>query len=86
MGDVNDNQPAFAKRNFSTTLDNNPVPNLKVYQVVATDADPGPGKLIYEITAGNPHNAFAIEKHTGGLTLSIINYATTVTKSGLNSQ
>ncbi|XP_066915773.1 uncharacterized protein [Clytia hemisphaerica] len=67
VGDVNDNQPTFPK-NYSTTLDNNPVPNMKVYQVVATDADPGPEKLIYEITAGNTHGAFAIEKNTGIIT------------------
>lgn len=44
----------------------NPVANLNVYQVIATDKDPGPGnKLSYKIVDGNNDNAFTIEEFTG---------------------
>ena len=44
----------------------NPVANLNVYQVIATDKDPGPGnKLSYKIVDGNNDKAFTIEEFTG---------------------
>jgi len=63
---VNDNRPHFGKLFYATTLVDNPVSNLTVYQLVATDLDPGPlGKLEYRIVEGDQHKVFTIEKHTG---------------------
>ena len=74
--DVNDNIPQFSDTAYATTLVDNPVANLIVYQLIATDPDPGPlGKLTYKIVGGDDKNVFTIETHTGLIILLVCCYS-----------
>ncbi|XP_041483662.1 protocadherin-23-like [Lytechinus variegatus] len=65
--DINDNNPVFAPPTFDITLPENQSPGV-IHNAIATDADEGPnGDLIYEITGGDPNNAFSIGQSTGAL-------------------
>lgn len=63
--DVNDHVPKFESSSYFVTVTDTLRANSTVLQMVATDLDPGPDRLSYEIIAGNIGKAFFIEKYTG---------------------
>ncbi|XP_059478119.1 cadherin-89D [Neocloeon triangulifer] len=66
--DVNDNAPTFEVEIYNISIVENLPNGFSVLQVAARDPDKGEnGEFTYELE--DPHNAFAIDPHTGWLTV-----------------
>ncbi|XP_048580487.1 cadherin-23-like isoform X2 [Nematostella vectensis] len=64
--DVNDNQPVFANKLYSTSISESALNGSSVIQVAATDADTGiNSRLTYRIISGDEQGHFAINASTG---------------------
>ncbi|EPQ20282.1 Protocadherin-16 [Myotis brandtii] len=71
VSDENDNPPQFYPREYATSLSAQSPPGTAVLRVRAHDPDQGPhGRLSYHILAGNSPPLFALDEHSGLLTVA----------------
>uniref|UniRef100_A0A8C9AJH2 Protocadherin-16 n=1 Tax=Prolemur simus TaxID=1328070 RepID=A0A8C9AJH2_PROSS len=71
VSDENDNPPQFYPREYATSLSAQSTPGTAVLRVRAHDPDQGPhGRLSYHILAGNSPPLFALDEHSGLLTVA----------------
>ncbi|EGW13683.1 Protocadherin-16 [Cricetulus griseus] len=71
VADENDNPPQFYPREYAASLSAQSTPGTAVLRVHAHDPDQGPhGQLSYHILAGNSPPLFALDAHSGLLTVA----------------
>ncbi|ELR48045.1 Protocadherin-16 [Bos mutus] len=71
VSDENDNPPQFYPREYAASLSAQSAPGTAVLRVRAHDPDQGPhGRLSYHILAGNSPPLFALDEHSGLLTVA----------------
>nr|XP_030687106.1 protocadherin-16 isoform X2 [Globicephala melas] len=71
VSDENDNPPQFYPREYAASLSAHSTPGTAVLRVRAHDPDQGPhGRLSYHILAGNSPPLFALDEHSGLLTVA----------------
>uniref|UniRef100_A0A8C2W4Z1 Protocadherin-16 n=1 Tax=Chinchilla lanigera TaxID=34839 RepID=A0A8C2W4Z1_CHILA len=71
VSDENDNPPQFYPREYAASLSAQSTPGTAVLRVRAHDPDQGPhGRLSYHILAGNSPPLFALDEHSGLLTVA----------------
>uniref|UniRef100_A0A8C5KWR7 Protocadherin-16 n=1 Tax=Jaculus jaculus TaxID=51337 RepID=A0A8C5KWR7_JACJA len=71
VADENDNPPRFYPREYATSVSAQSSPGTAVLRVRAHDPDQGPhGRLSYHILAGNSPPLFALDEHSGLLTVA----------------
>ncbi|KAB0397050.1 hypothetical protein E2I00_012005, partial [Balaenoptera physalus] len=71
VSDENDNPPQFYPREYAASLSAHSTPGTAVLRVRAHDPDQGPhGRLSYHILAGNSPPLFALDQHSGLLTVA----------------
>ncbi|XP_006770135.1 PREDICTED: protocadherin-16 [Myotis davidii] len=71
VSDENDNPPQFYPREYAASLSAQSPPGTAVLRVRAHDPDQGPhGRLSYHILAGNSPPLFALDEHSGLLTVA----------------
>ncbi|XP_019311695.1 protocadherin-16 [Panthera pardus] len=71
VSDENDNPPQFYPREYAASLSAQSTPGTAVLRVRAHDPDQGPhGRLSYYILAGNNPPLFALDEHSGLLTVA----------------
>ncbi|KAK0174736.1 hypothetical protein PV327_010472 [Microctonus hyperodae] len=72
LRDINDNPPEFDEKSYQVTLSENITAGTRVIQVHATDKDTGLfGKIQYTKIIGPGNEAFAIDPHTGVITVAM---------------
>ncbi|XP_060032946.1 protocadherin-16 [Erinaceus europaeus] len=71
VSDENDNPPYFYPREYAASLSAQSTPGTAVLRVCAHDPDQGShGRLSYHILAGNSPPLFALDEHSGLLTVA----------------
>ncbi|GAB1292503.1 Protocadherin-16 [Apodemus speciosus] len=71
VADENDNPPQFYPREYAASLSAQSTPGTAVLRVHAHDPDQGPhGRLSYHILAGNSPPLFALDAHSGLVTVA----------------
>uniref|UniRef100_A0A7N8X7D7 FAT atypical cadherin 1a n=1 Tax=Mastacembelus armatus TaxID=205130 RepID=A0A7N8X7D7_9TELE len=71
VSDLNDNAPTFSEHTYKTTISELAPRGHFITQVQASDADStDSNQLEFSIISGNEDQSFAIDKHTGAITIS----------------
>ncbi|XP_077402634.1 protocadherin Fat 3 isoform X3 [Vanacampus margaritifer] len=69
--DVNDNAPAFQRRDYTVTVPEDVAVGTEVLRVLATSADIGPNaEISYRIRSGNEMAKFSIDRNLGSLSVA----------------